>query len=173
MLDPALITHKPGQQSSTQVSDLPTQGNLNTIGQNELNAVSGSTDKTLTRPILPPSGPTVDYLPFVMLCRSLQVCSERSEGTRISTGLIFRTRPSSSERDWPSGKQSSNTSPVLGCTAYIHKHMHKMKMFQRPAGREHHKWGICQGYSLNVGPIVDNPGLPETKLRNLGFLQKA
>lgn len=62
----------------------------------------------------PPPSALTDYLTLVMLCRSLCVCSERSEGTRISTELIFRTRPSTSERDGPSGKQSSNTSPVLG-----------------------------------------------------------
>lgn len=66
---------------------------------------------------LPSSGRIENYLALLMLWRSLCVSSERSEGTRISTGLILRTRLSSSERDGPSGKQSRNTSPVLGWTA--------------------------------------------------------
>lgn len=78
----------------------------------------------INRRTLPPSAQTGDYLELEMLWRSLWVCSERSEGTRISTGLIFKTRPSSSERDWPSGKQSISTSPVLGWTACRHTHTH-------------------------------------------------
>ncbi len=74
---------------------------------------------------LPPAALSADYLALVMLCRSLLVCSERSEGTRISTGLIFRIRLSTSERVGPSGKQSSSTSPVLGWTAYVHRHMRR------------------------------------------------
>lgn len=108
-------------EKSRQNNHLPAWGNLNKLPQNE----------TQTRVengyILPPRVLMVDYLALAMLCRSLWVCSERSEGTRISTGFIFRRRVSSSERDWPSGKQSSNTSPVLGWTACKHKHMRTEK----------------------------------------------
>lgn len=85
--------------------------------------------------ILPSSVFPAYYLALVMLCRSLSVCSERSEGTRISTGLILRTRHSSSEREGPSGKQSRSTSPVLGWTACRHKHMLWIRWCQRCAAR--------------------------------------
>lgn len=63
---------------------------------------------------LPPGVLKVDYLALAMLCISLCVASDASEGMMISTGLILTTRPSNSERDDPSGKESTSMSPVLG-----------------------------------------------------------
>lgn len=56
------------------------------------------------------------YLARAMLRRSLSVCSERSKGTRISTGWIRSTLDSSSERDVLSVKQSTIRSPMVGWT---------------------------------------------------------
>lgn len=67
--------------------------------------------------------------------RSRSVVSHRLEGTRISTGWILRTLASSSERDALSLKQSTITSPMLGCTTWdtekhrnrdIHNHGHSL-----------------------------------------------
>lgn len=87
----------------------PEEPHLNVILHNVLTSAHGSR--------LPPSGQQADYLALAMLCVSLRVSSDASEETRISTGLILTTRPSSSERDGPSGKQSNSMSPVLGWTA--------------------------------------------------------
>lgn len=91
----------------------PEEPDLNVILHNVLTPAHGSR--------LPPSGREADYLALAMLCVSLRVSSDASEGTRISTGLILTTRPSNSERDGPSGKESNSMSPVLGWTACMQK----------------------------------------------------
>lgn len=108
---------------SIVASGPPDPGKTPPAGEN-LNWIStGCTDShscVTTECTLPSSGHTENYLALLMLLRSLWVSSERSEGTRISTGLILRTRFSNSDRDGPSGKQSRKTSPVLGWTAWKH-----------------------------------------------------
>lgn len=114
--------------SSTQSNQQPAPWNLHAVPQEEF---TNTQHFVINGSRLPPSALAANYLALVMLCRSLEVSSERSEGTRISTGLIFRTRASTSERDGPSGKQSSNTSPVLGWTAYKQTHGCQIKSLIR------------------------------------------
>lgn len=56
------------------------------------------------------------YLAREILRSSLSVSSERSDGTRISTGWIRSTLDSSSDRDVLSVKQSTIKSPMVGWT---------------------------------------------------------
>lgn len=86
--------------------DPPAEPNLNAIPQTVLTSANGCR--------LPPGVLKVDYLALAMLCISLCVASDASEGMMISTGLILTTRPSNSDRDDPSGKESTSMSPVLG-----------------------------------------------------------
>lgn len=86
--------------------DPPAEPNQNAIPQNVFTSANGCR--------LPPGVLNVVYLALAMLRISLCVSSDASEGIMISTGLILTTRPSNSERDDPSGKESTSTSPVLG-----------------------------------------------------------
>lgn len=103
-----------------------------------------------------------------MVRRRRSLVSDRLEGTRISTGWILRTLASSSERDELSLKQSTITSPMLGCTTWdtaTHRNpvSHRLHI-TKPAMYVHEKRiQKCTG-SLTWKVCFNNTALPHLNL---------